>query len=452
MTVVNSNRLGFNGGRHYSFLNRPVLVDCNFVVDSTNGNGLGIRNLKGSGVQAVFMNTSASFTGTTHSGTNVIDGISGGTASLVIGMPIQGSNIPAGTTIASISSSSAITASALSTGSASGETITYQGLAPSGMANPMHQSASVGYCWVQLANNYNRYAGGYNGFVSPSSGSPIQINTGTAGLTVGTAYEIATVGHAAEGQATIAPVADVSGSLASKYFVVYDSYGNTWVVWFSVSGVGARPNLGTAAPDGTMGLHYVQQTITANSSAATIGAALVLTLENLQSGVAGVLSFTASGTTTVTIANTSTVQYHLPGVPVDGVAPLATGFTFALTVDDHNTKDWEAVGLPKGVTPAVGASFIATATGAGSSTGTAIAIGVSGIHTTEVIGDPNATFSPVPMGGSPNVGGWILVQFLAPTVSGSAFDTPMIPTAPANGSVVGMSFYCEAGSTTIAGE
>lgn len=38
----------------------PVLIDCNFVVDSTNGNGLGLRNLKGPYVQNVFMHTSAS--------------------------------------------------------------------------------------------------------------------------------------------------------------------------------------------------------------------------------------------------------------------------------------------------------------------------------------------------------------------------------------------------------
>jgi hypothetical protein len=37
----------------------PILLDCNFVVDKTNGNGLGIRNLKGAGIQAVYMNTSA---------------------------------------------------------------------------------------------------------------------------------------------------------------------------------------------------------------------------------------------------------------------------------------------------------------------------------------------------------------------------------------------------------
>jgi len=34
-------------------------IDCNFIVDSTNGNGLGIRSLKGSGCSAVYMHTSA---------------------------------------------------------------------------------------------------------------------------------------------------------------------------------------------------------------------------------------------------------------------------------------------------------------------------------------------------------------------------------------------------------
>lgn len=37
----------------------PVLLDCNFVVDSTNGNGLGLRSLKGPGIANVYMHTSA---------------------------------------------------------------------------------------------------------------------------------------------------------------------------------------------------------------------------------------------------------------------------------------------------------------------------------------------------------------------------------------------------------
>lgn len=37
----------------------PVLISCNFIVDSANGNGLGIRSLKGPYVQNVFMHTTS---------------------------------------------------------------------------------------------------------------------------------------------------------------------------------------------------------------------------------------------------------------------------------------------------------------------------------------------------------------------------------------------------------
>lgn len=54
-----ANRNFASGGKLYTMHVMPVLLDCNFVVDSTNGNGLGIRNLKGPGVQNVYMHTSA---------------------------------------------------------------------------------------------------------------------------------------------------------------------------------------------------------------------------------------------------------------------------------------------------------------------------------------------------------------------------------------------------------
>lgn len=51
---------GQNGGHFYSNITTPVSIYCNFVVDSTNGNGLGIRSLKSNGyVENVFMHTSA---------------------------------------------------------------------------------------------------------------------------------------------------------------------------------------------------------------------------------------------------------------------------------------------------------------------------------------------------------------------------------------------------------
>ena len=378
-----TNKMGNNGGRFYDFLNKPVLIDCNFVIDSTNGNGLGIRNLKGAGVQNVFMHTSAS-----------------------------------------------------------------PGLGANGILNP---NPAAGYAIIQLANNYNRYAGGFSGFVAPTTGGTSAINA--AALTVGNPYIIASVGHASQGAVTIQTVADVAGSLASTWFRMFDAYGNTFIIWFSVSGVGA-------APSGVSGT-LVQQSIITNETAANVGAKLVVTLNGLLAAQpgnltapAGVFSFTAAGTTTVTATSTSTNPYGpLPGAPADGVIP--TGFTFAATVYKTNQQNWNNVGLQSGVVPAVGASFVAKATGdsvGGGSTGLVIAPGVSGVLTAEVIGDPNQTLSPIPMGGSQNVGGWIMVQFIAPTVSVGAYVSPMVATAPANGAVCGMSFMVEAGSILIAGE
>jgi len=501
-----ANALGNSGGRLYSFGSQPVLIDCNFIVDPANGNGYGVRTLKGQGVQDVYMNSTASMTGTVTSTSFNITAIAGGTSSLLPGMPIQGTGIPAGTTIAAVLSSSSVQMSAAATGSHTSETITYQ--AP-GSPNP-----AAGYALVRLTNNYNRYLGGFSGFASPTTGSTITIDATDAALTPGTPYIIASVGVGPKGAATIAPVADVSGSLASTYFMLYDSYGNAFAIWFSVSGVGSRPNLGPAAAFGQRGLQYVQQSIVTNDTAATIGADLVTTISNLPSGITGTNSFTASGTTTVTVV--STLNSPLAGIPQDGnqviaasnsqpvpifftistgsatagsiwtdgsgnlytvsttlssgtllkttgvqdpataagtltfvsgtgsttalsyssaVAGLATGFTFALTVSDSNDSDWHAVGVPHGVTPAVGVSFVATATGAGGSTGLVIAAGVSGIVVFEVVGNPNLSLAPHASGPTARVGGWILVKML------NDADTVAAPTAQ---STLGMCFYVDA--------
>lgn len=377
MAATNSNKLGNNGGRSYSFLNRPVIIDCNFVVDASNGNGLGIRSLKGAGVQNVFMHTSAT--------------------------PAVGAN---------------------------------------GYLNP---NPASGYALVQLNNNYNRYCGGFSGQVAPVAGSNIAIN-GSA-LTIGQPYVIVSVGAGSAGTVTIAPVADVSGSLASTWFRMTDGYGNEFIFWFRVSGVGAAP----VGVSGTL----VQIDLVTNDSAATVGAKIVVILNALlavtpqnPSAPSGVFSYTASGTTTVTVVSTAIAP--LPGGPADGVIP--TGFTFAVTKSKTNLQNWQNVGIPRGVVPAVGVSFVATATGdttLGTSSGLVKVPGVSGVLTAEVIGDPNVSLSPIPMGGSPNVGGWVMVQFMAAT---SAGVTTLIPTAPAAGSVVGMSFVVEAGSIIISGE
>lgn len=267
-----------------------------------------------------------------------------------------------------------------------------------------------GYALIQLAYNYARVYGGPWNALPPLTGGNLATNA--TALTAGIPYQITAVGHATAAAATIAPVADVSGSLASTWFNLYDSYGNHFVIWFSVSGVGS-------APVGTGGI-LVQQSITTGDSAATIGTALAVTIAALPSGISGVFSFTASGTTTVTVTSTTTAS-PFQGVPSEGA--IVTGFTFALTVYSTNLQDWQGVGVPQGVVPAVGVAFIATATGyttGGASTGTVKAFGSTGIVGMEILGDSNLSLGPIPMGGSSNAGGWILVKFIAPTFTGSA--------------------------------
>ena len=163
---------------------KPVLLDCNFTVDQTNGNGAGIRSLKGQGISNVFMNTTASMTGTVATTANAITSInpaSGGTSSLTIGMPVQGTGIPAGTTITAITSSSAVAISATPTGNHASETITYQA---AGNPNP-----AAGHIIVQFDDCFNRYFGGFSGFVAPVEGTAI-----SSGLTLNAIYVIVLVG------------------------------------------------------------------------------------------------------------------------------------------------------------------------------------------------------------------------------------------------------------------
>lgn len=189
----------------YNPHNKMTLLDSNFIVDSTNGNGFGVRSLdRGGRIAYVYMNSSAAFTGTSHTST-LIDGISGGTASLVPGMPVQGSGIVAGTTIASIASSGSIILSAATSSSTTGS-ITYQGV---GSPNP-----AAGYIYVQLQDTYNTYLFGGAGFVAPLSGSSINVTTG---VTAGLAYVITSLGTTTNAQwnvlgvpANITPAVGVS--------------------------------------------------------------------------------------------------------------------------------------------------------------------------------------------------------------------------------------------------
>lgn len=111
-----ANRNWASGGKIYSMHVSPVLIDCNFVVDAANGNGLGIRSLKGPAVQNVFMHTSST--------------------------PGAGNSNPATPGIV--------------------------------VTNPNPASGSI---VIQLQDNYNRSYSGFNAIVSPVSGTPLTSTT-----------------------------------------------------------------------------------------------------------------------------------------------------------------------------------------------------------------------------------------------------------------------------------
>ena len=122
-----------NGGKIYAMHVKPVLIDCNFIVDSTNGNGLGIRSLKGPLVQNVFMNTSAT--------------------------PGAGNTNPATPGIQ--------------------------------VTNP---NPAPGTIIIQLQDTYNRSLSGFDARVAPLTGSAIPIDNSV--LNIGQPYVITTLGNA----------------------------------------------------------------------------------------------------------------------------------------------------------------------------------------------------------------------------------------------------------------
>jgi hypothetical protein len=220
-----ANRFFANAGHFYAPHVMPITLDCNFVVDSTNGNGLGIRSLKGPAIANVFMHTSAS-----------------------------------------------------------------PGAGNLGVINP---NPASGIIMVQLSDNYYKYYGGYAGFVSPLTGSPL------TSVSAHTIYVITSVGSTSQAQ-------------------------------------------------------------------------------------------------------------------------------------------WQALGLAPGVTPNVGAAFIAASSGAIPGSGTVEVQGVSGIDHIEVVGDPNQTIAPVGLSVVPGTG---MVLFLQCLNEGSL-------TAPNNNTVIGLNFYLSNSSAT----
>jgi hypothetical protein len=115
-----------------------------------------------------------------------------------------------------------------------------------------------------------------------------------------------------------------------------------------------------------------------------------------------------------------------------------SGVVYVITiVGTTTTAGWQTLGVPVGITPAVGVAFKAIATTTTTGTGAIQVQAAAGstLVDVEVIGNPNTTINPTGVGAG---AGYIIVQTLAATNSST---TTLVATDPANGTQLQLSFY-----------
>lgn len=127
---------------------------------------------------------------------------------------------------------------------------------------------------------------------------------------------------------------------------------------------------------------------------------------------------------------------------------LTVGDAYMITSLGNTTEaEWQSIGVPVGVTPAVGMSFIATAVGTGAGpTGTVGLPVASGIQAVEVIGNPDVSIANSNV--SKNGGAWVLLACYGATATA---DTALIPKAPLDFSVVTLCLRMDGSSVTVDG-
>lgn len=120
------------------------------------------------------------------------------------------------------------------------------------------------------------------------------------------------------------------------------------------------------------------------------------------------------------------VQVQAPttgSIKVDNSALTAGQAYVITTLGNATAAQWTLVGVPAGITPAVGVSFIATSVGAGSNafTSRVSTPTTAGVFSAEVVGDPTMSIASANI--ASNGGAWVLMQFMGGAFTGSALGT-----------------------------
>lgn len=133
-------------------------------------------------------------------------------------------------------------------------------------------------------------------------------------------------------------------------------------------------------------------------------------------------------------------------------AGVVANTTYVITVvGTTTTAGWQSLGVPVGVTPAVGVAFVAIATTTAAGTGAVQVPHVNGTGVTqiEMIGIPGTTLSTTSANGTPVASPYIMGRFIGPT--NSSTTTP-IAVAPRDGSIVSLVLYLGNSSVIVQGE
>lgn len=395
---------------------KPVLLDCNFIVDSTNGNGLGIRSLKGPGIAHVYMHTTATPAvgnpnpqGTTGGGTGSVN--LGTAANFAIGAysAITGST-GAGSVI---NGNMFITPNTLTSVTNFPPSVD-NGLiqAANGVAVQAQLDATAAYTACQTlglaGTTIAAELGGQTltpGNYQSATSFGLSLTTGHSTLTFNGAgtyilYSPSTLVTGASGSTDL-PVMAFSGGATANNTFIYWICGSSATINQSVSSAGAT----------FYGTVIAQASVTATQAGVIDGRLIALTgavtLSNTNT-VNGNLGASGGGVIVVQLqdnyfqafsGNRSIVS------PVSGtnVAVNSTSLTvhapyIITSLGTSTAADWLALGVPAGVVPAVGVSFVALASGSGSGSGQVQAPSAagSGIVSIETVGDSNLAIGPDP--------------------------------------------------------
>ena len=460
-----ANRNFASGGDLYSPFVMPVLVDCNFIVDSTNGNGLGIRSLKGPLVANVYMQTQA----TPAKGNP-----------LVAASAAPGNSLSLGTA----NNFAVLAYSAITGSTGAGSVVTGDmGIYPNTLSSVTNFPPSTDIGTIHAADsvaNQGRIDGNAAFLAAQTlclSGTVIPAELGGTTLTPGNYQSTTSLGLSlTSGHSTLTLNGAGTYNIYSPSTLLVGASGSTDLPVIAFTGGASASN--------TFINWIVGSSATINQSVSSAGAVFygnILAYTSITvtqaSTVNGRLLAVGGGNGAVTLSDTVVLNRPSPspapgsgsvGVIVvqlqDNYNRMLKGFkaivsppsgspltattagvpSIIVSLGSASLAQWRAVGLPAGVAPAVGVSFVPTASATiGGSAAIEITAAVgSGVTTIETVGDPNLSIAP-DLTKNQGFGAQFILQ--ARGYGGSN-------VIPADGSVISLAFLLNNSGVTTQGE